>query len=70
MDKYKSELRFMVSRDYYYMEVVEPISVWVPDLPYKLDEFERIGLANIMLRKPRDTIVERFGTYKEKSSKL
>lgn len=52
------------------MEVVEPKTVWIMPMGYEVDEKILNMYAQHLLSNPKDTTVERFGTYEELSMKL
>lgn len=52
------------------MEVVEPRIVWILTLGYEVTLDKIIGLANILLKSPKETIHERFKIYEDKSTKV
>lgn len=60
----------MVTSDECIMEAVEPKTVWILEMGYEVVEDVITGLADLILRKPRDTTVDRFGTYEEVSGDM
>lgn len=70
VEKYENEICFMVDTDQCLMEDVEPRTIWIMPMGYEVDERVQDMYAQHLLSKPKDTSVERFGTYKELSLKL
>lgn len=63
VEKYKGGIIFMLSKDYYIMEVVEPRTVWIPEMRYEVVEDVTIVLVDHIISNPRYTSKERYGTY-------
>lgn len=63
---YEDSICFMVDTDTCMMEAMILMIKWVMPMGYKVYKDLFICYANKLLEQPVDTIVERFGTYKEK----
>lgn len=59
--KYKSEIIFLVSRNYYYIQVVEPRTAWLPKLPYEISLQKVEKNIDTLSKLLVDLNEERFG---------
>lgn len=59
--KYKNEIMFLVSRDYCYIEVVEPRIKWFLELPYEVSLEEVKNNIDTLLKLSVDPNEEGFG---------
>lgn len=60
----------MVNKDYCIMEVLEPRTIWIPEMGYEISEYVIIGLEDHILCMPRDPKEGRYVTYEEKFSEV
>lgn len=70
VEKYANTIYFMVDKDQFHMEAVEPSSIWIMSMGYEVDAQTLEGYDQHILRKPVDPSEDKFGTFKEKDMEL
>lgn len=67
VEKYSTDIYFMVKTDETLMEAVEPRTIWVIELGYEVDDNILDLYAKMLLDAPLDDKTKHFGTTKDKA---
>ncbi|XP_059063850.1 FK506-binding protein 4-like [Cryptomeria japonica] len=70
IEKYKDTTCFMVNKDEYMMEIVQPRIIWIMPMGYEVEEATLDAYVQQILQAPVDEKKEKFGTAQEKGLKV